>query len=229
MLFAKLIKSSAVGVALIGLTTADMAQAALITFDQLISGQTSFAFDGDGDGNDDVIFSTTDPFGFNTIGPGVNQSFINEPGLEGTSFLNPDLRVDFLVGAKDFLKFGFALNSTSESPGSFASFQVFDSSNNLIASSTVPGLYTLPDGINPSSFPEGLVNVNFSGEASYALFNFSSDFGRYIIDDFEGTFGTSEVGAKVPEPSSKLGIFALGFLILGSHSKKKLLKRKNSN
>jgi hypothetical protein len=134
--------------------------------------------------------------------------------------LNPDLRVDFLVGAKDFLKFGFALNSGSEGPGTFASFQVFDSSNNLLASSNVPGLYS------PSSFPEGLINVNFLGTASYALFNFSS-FGRYIIDNFEGTYGTTEV-ESVPEPASTLGILALGVLAAGSCSKQKLSQEKKS-
>ncbi len=53
-----------------------------------------------------------------------------------SKFLIKSRRVDFLVGAKDFLKFGFALNSGSEGSGTFASFQVFDSSNNLLASST---------------------------------------------------------------------------------------------
>lgn len=135
--------------------------------------------------------------------------------------LNPDLRVDFLVGAKDFLKFGFALSSGSEGPGTFASFQVFDSSSNLLASSTVPGLYS------PSSFPEGLINVNFLGTASYALFNFNSDTGRYIIDNFEGTYGTTEV-ESVPEPASTLGILALGVLAAGSCSKQKLSQGKKS-
>ncbi|TRU81165.1 MAG: PEP-CTERM sorting domain-containing protein [Microcystis novacekii Mn_MB_F_20050700_S1] len=209
------------GVILISLAVGSAAQAAIIAFDDLIAGQTSYSFDGDGDGSDDVIFSTIDPSGFNTIGPGLFQSYINEPGLEGTSLLNPDLRVDFLVGAKDFLKFGFALNSGSERPGTFASFQVFDSSNNLLASSNVPGLYS------PSSFPEGLINVNFLGTASYALFNFSSDFGRYIIDNFEGTYGTTEV-ESVPEPASTLGILALGVLAAGSCFNRKLSQGKKS-
>jgi hypothetical protein len=136
--------------------------------------------------------------------------------------LNPDLRVDFFLGATDFLNFGFALNSFSEGPGTFASFQVFDSSNNLLASSTVPGLYS------PSSSPEGLINVSFLGTASYALFNFSSDAGRYIIDDFEGTYGTTEV-TSVPEPSSVLGLLAIGALGTGSMLKQKLAKAKKSN
>jgi hypothetical protein len=141
--------------------------------------------------------------------------------------LNPDLRVDFLVGATNFLQFGFALGSFSESPSTFTSFQVFDSSNNLLASSTVSGLYTLPDGVNRSSFPEGLINVIFSGTASYALFDFSSDGGRYIIDNFEGTFGGNEV--NIPEPSSTLGILTLGVLSAGSCFNRQLSQAKKSN
>lgn len=103
---------------------AGLSHAALLTFDDLIIGATTYSFDGDGDGMNDVIFSTTDPYGFNTVGPGQNMTYIQEPGLEGTSLLNPDLRVDFLVGAIGSLKFGFALDSSTEDDT--ASFQVFD-------------------------------------------------------------------------------------------------------
>ena len=48
----------------------------------MVIGETSHAFDGDGGNVDDVVFSTTDPLGFNTSGPGVNQQFIDESGLE---------------------------------------------------------------------------------------------------------------------------------------------------
>jgi hypothetical protein len=181
------------------------ARAALITFDTVVTGETTFGFDGDGDGLNDVVFSTTDPLGFNTIGPGVNQQFIDEPGLEGTSLLNPDLRVDFLVGATDFIRFGFALNSLTEDPAFFASFTIFDSSDNPLGSASVPGDF----GPGPSSFPEGVVDISFSGVASYGIFDFTSEFGRYIIDNFEGNFGTVE---RVPEPSA-LALVALGVLI----------------
>jgi len=193
-------------VAALGLVCASAsADAAILTFDDLITGQTSYAFDGDGDGVNDVVFTTTDPAGFNTVGPGTNMTYIREPGLEGTSLLDPDLRVDFLVGAENGLKFGFAVDSEFEGPGSFASFSVFDAAGTLLASSTQPGLFTTPDGVNPSNYPEGMIDVAFGGRAAYALFNFNSDFGRFIIDDFEGTFGTTEV----PEPAS-LTLLALG-------------------
>ena len=185
-----------------------VAKAALITFDSLVMGQTSFGFDGDGDSLNDVIFSTTDPLGFNTIGPGLFMTHINEPGLEGTSLLNPDLRVDFLVGATGFLNFGFALNSVTEDDT--ASFSVFDASNNLLASSTLLGFFTLPDSINQSSFPEGYISTTFPGVASYATFDFTSDFGRYIIDNFEGNFGTTE---RVPEPATLL-LLGSGFAVM---------------
>lgn len=187
--------------------------AALITFDDLIAGETSYAFDGDGDGIPDVVFSTTDPAGFNTVGPGANQAYIDEPGLEGTTLLSPDLRVDFLFGAVETLQFGFALSTSIESFG--VTFSVFDSSDLLLATTTVIAQFTLPDGVNPSSFPEALVSLSFGGVASYATFDFSPEPGRYIIDNYEGTFGSSEditppIGVPEPGVLALLGIGLVG-------------------
>ena len=187
--------------------------AATLTFDDLITGSTSYAFDGDGDSLNDVVFSTADPLGFNTVGPGYNMTYISEPGLEGTSLLNPDLRVDFLVGARDSISFGFALDSYTEDDT--ASFSLYDSGGILLATSTMTGLYTTT-GLGTSSFPEGFMDISFSGTAAYGLFDFTSDIGRYIIDDFSGTFGTTEV----PEPGTLL-LFGLGLLGLAGFSKKK--------
>ena len=115
-----------------------LASAALVTFDDVVIGETSHAFDSDGDNVDDVVFSTTDPLGFNTTGPGANQQFIDEPGLEGTSDLDPDLRADFLNGATGSLAFGFALNSGVESDDYVASLSVFDAAGNLLGSDRSP-------------------------------------------------------------------------------------------
>lgn len=196
-------------------------QAVVLTFDDAIVGATSYSFDGDGDSIDDVIFSTTDLSGFNTVGPGTNMSYIEQPGLEGSTIF--DLRVDFLVGAIDYLQFGFALDDFSETINTWANFEVYDAVGNLLASDFEYGLYTLPNGVNRSSFPEGMINVSFLGTASYALFDFNNDVSggqRYIIDNFEGTFGSTEV--DVPEPSllALMFIGLLGMGVLRMHNRK---------
>lgn len=152
---------------------------------------------------ENVVFSTTDPFGFNTVGPGPNQSYIDRPGIEGTTLLKPDLRVDFIFGAVSSLSFGFAMSlGTGNLDG--VTFTVFDAGDNVLASTSLLSDFTLPNGVNPSSFPEGQMSLAFGGEASYALFDFSQNQGtRYIIDNFEGTFGSSEdisPGARTRHP-----------------------------
>ncbi len=198
---------------LLGAFAASGANAAILTFDDAIAGETSYAFDGDGDGIDDVVFSTTDPSGFNTAGPGPNQSYISEPGLEGTTILAPDLRVDFLYGTAGSLRFGFAMSLLTGLVDG-VEFSIYDASDGLLASTNVLADFTLVDGFMESSFPEGLVDVSFAGVASYALFDFSTnDATRYIIDNFEGTFGSSENvdnGVPVPTPLALLGVGLMG-------------------
>ena len=199
------------GAALLALAASPV-HAAKITFDTVVVGATTFGFDGDGDGIDDVIFSTTDPAGFKTLGPGLSMTFINEPGLEGTSTLASDLKVDFLYGATGSITFGFALLSSESHPDYFASFLLFDASGTPLASETVVGDFTVtvpPAGL--SSYPEGLISVSFPGVASYGTFNFTSEHGRYIIDNLEGTFGSTEVPGpgSLPLLGLGLGLFLL--------------------
>ena len=177
------------------------ATAAVITFDTLISEATSQAFDADGDTTDDVVFSTVWTGGFNLIGPGPNMTFVDEPGLESPSGLNPDpdLRVDFLHGAVGSLRFGFALSSIIVDPAYFGAVEVFDAGNNLIGAASVMGEFTTTPG-GASSSPEGFVTVLFPGTAAYATFDFESQFGRFMIDNFEGDYGS--LGASVPEPGT---------------------------
>jgi len=176
-----------------------------ITFDDAIGGATSHFFDGNHVGTPEVVFSTTDPFGFFTSGPGPDQLFVNEPGLEGTTDLTPDLRVDFLQGAIGSIGFGFAtINPLT------GVVQVFDQTHAQIASQAFAGDFFdlatglptdeptfdgglgdvfLPSEGSVSLFPEGRVDLPFAGTAAYVMIDFdelNSEFGggRYIIDNF---------------------------------------------
>lgn len=220
-------KNLNIGLACVALMSSSIAHSAIITFDEVISGSTSFGFDGDGDLIDDVVFSTTDTLGFNTVGPGTNMSFISEPGLEGTTTIFPDLRVDFSNGAVTNLSFSFAVSGIFDGVDG-VTFRVFDSSDNLINSLIENANSTLPDGINPSNFPEALVSLDFAGIASYATFDFSNnDASRYILDNFSGTFGSTEditpkdiTPSTVPEPTS-LALLVFGLAGISFSRKKK--------
>jgi len=160
-----------------------------ITFDDAIYGATSYAFDADGDGQSDALFTTDDPYGFNTVGPGPYMTYINEPGLEGSSNLPVSLRVEFLVGATGSLSFGFAVSEVTEDYGCTVS--VFDQAGNLLGSTFTQARFTtLPSG-ERSSFPEGLATVAFEGVGRYATVSFSNN-ARYILDNFTGSFGTTQ-------------------------------------
>jgi hypothetical protein len=169
--------------------TAAAASDVMITFDDAIHGATSYLFDADGDGLPDAIFRTDDPSGFNTVGPGPNMTYIDEPGLEGSSNLPVSLRIEFLAGATKALRFGFAVSEQTENFG--CTFEVFDQTGNLLSSTFTQAQFTtLPTG-QRSSFPEGLATATFAGVGKYATISFTNN-SRYIIDNFAGTFGTTQ-------------------------------------
>lgn len=194
-----------------GLLESQSAQAAIITFNDVRPGTSPYQFDSDGDGRNDIIFSTQDPGGFNNRGPGFQMSLIQEPGLEGTSLLSTDLRIDFLSGARDYLQFGFALSTSQESSETLAKMEVYDSSHTLLASVTKLAKFTNLVGLGRSAFPEGLLKATFQGNASYAKLDFNSDSSRYIIDNFEGNFD----GTEIPEPMTALALLGIGIFGMG--------------
>ncbi|WP_292748388.1 PEP-CTERM sorting domain-containing protein [Nostoc sp. NMS4] len=103
-----------------------------------------------------------------------------------------------------------------EGSNTFAAFNLFDANGNSLASAQELAV------LGTSDFPEGEIQLNFSGVAAYGTFNFSSDFGRYIIDNFEGNFGFTEVVTSVPEPATILGSgIALGVGALFHKRKRK--------
>jgi hypothetical protein len=69
-----------------------------------------------------------------------------------------------------------------------------------------------PTPLGLSDFPEGVLTVSFAGAAAYGIFDFESDFGQYMIDNFEVTFAPP----GIPEPWSPLllgfGLIAAAFV-----------------
>jgi hypothetical protein len=213
------------GVSAAALLLCNTAAGAIVTFDDFVQGEDSLGFDADADGITDVIFSTPFEGGFNAQGPGPNQSYVNEPGLAAMAslFYPDDLRVNFLYGATNSIGFGFALNSSTVSDAYFAELRLFNSAGTEIAYASVPGAYTpMPIPGGRSHFPEGRVVVNFSDVASYGLFNFGAEFNQYIIDNFEGSFGSTERVPEVPEPATSvlmgLGVAAIAAALAGARS-----------
>ena len=104
------------------------------------------------------------------------------------------------------------MNTLVGGPPVAVTFSVFDASDLLLGSTTTNADFTVtspPSGL--SSFPEALSTTGFPGIARYGLFDFGSTLAsRYIIDNFSGTFGSSEVITPTPEPGL-LALLALGF------------------
>ena len=98
------------------------------------------------------------------------------------------------------MSFGFA----TIDPDTSVNFTVYDDNDNVLGSTTA--LATFDTG---GDFPEALASVSFAGLASYATFDFFGVGSRYIIDNFNGTFGSTEdrTPDAVPVPGA-LALFA---------------------
>lgn len=184
------------------------AVATVITFDDFVpNGSPRYAYDDNGDGKPDVVFTGRGPLG--RVGPGPDQLYVSEPGLEGGDFdIDPNadpttLRIDFPFGARDRLAFGFAL--TYYDPR-FPAVQVdvFDAGGRIVGRGVEYADFTSGPGFDESAFPEGLFSVRLSGVGAYALLAFSGfPEDRFIIDNVTTTLGTSTVPAPgLPEPGT---------------------------
>lgn len=185
------------------------ARAAPITFGDLVTGVPAYGFDGDGDSFAEVLFTMVDGSGFVSTSFGSNQMYVDEPGLGGISLSGPEFRIDFPTGVRETLRFGFAVTSSRQD--NTASLLVYDASNALLASTTVTGLYTYSPG--RSGYPEGFVSLPFTGTASYATLDFTPAGDNFVIDNFEGMYGTSE-NKGIPVPGALL-LGSLGTALIG--------------
>lgn len=192
--------------------SAHSVSAQVIGFETLVPSQT-YGVDINNDGIDDVLFSTTDPAGFGNTGPDQNaQVYASGLFLESSSTTDPDIRVDFPGGAINDLQVGFALLTGVDDLGQGLLLEVFDQAGNQLGSTSKPGQIlplTVTAATGMSQFPEGLLSVSFDGVASYALVDATTTGGRFIIDNFSGTF----LPAAIPEPSA-LALLGLGGVIL---------------
>ena len=187
----------------------------VIDFETLVATQSVFGFDFNNDGIDDVVFSSTDPAGFNTGGPDPNmQLHASGQVLETSSTSSPDIRVDFPGGATGQLQVGFALLTDVNAVDQGLLVEVFDQTGNQMGSAfergeLLPISTSLGSGV--SGFPEGLLSVSFQGVAANALFDATTTGSRFVLDDFTGTFSP----ATVPEPGSvtRLGLASVVLLV----------------
>jgi len=193
----KLCSRIASAAAVAALVVAAPVAAQTITFDDAVDGNPTYNYDSDGDTVADVIFTTPDPNGFFTTGPGEPQAYVDQPGLGSGTGFGPEMRVDFLNGLTGAIGFGFAVDRDDDVPLALH-FGVFDSSDNLLAD-VVSGAF-----LGGSNFPESWVGLTFSGTAAYGLFDFNeSEFPAYIIDNVTLGSAVPPPGA-VPEPGTWL-------------------------
>lgn len=185
-----------------------------ITFDGIANGVSTFSYDADSDGTADAVFTKFDGGVWNFGGP-TQSNYVTRPGLTAFSSDGDEIRVDFSNGAKTSVGFSFARNDACvgrsvgyTNAAESAQLRVYDSTNTLLGTATVIPECTLNV---LGSFIEGQVTVTFTGTASYAVVDFQGST-AYILDNFNGTFGSSEIAPAAPAPIPTLGEWAMIFL-----------------
>ena len=201
----------------VGVASALMTQlagAATVTFDDFSGGQPSFTYDADEDGVVDATWTAINGQNLDPVGPGPNQLYIQEPGLEGlVDGTDAEIRVDFSFGAVNSIGYSFALQYGCNGIGSVdaglvGSISVYDSADTLLSTATAEATCTDTSGLGDvgpgySTFVEAEVSTAFNGTASYALIDFPQSVWdatatNFIIDNFEGTYGSVERTPPVP-------------------------------
>lgn len=221
----------ALGLALAAMATT--AQALTVTFDDATGGQTSFNYDADNDGINDAVFTSLTGDPFSITGPGPNQLYIQEPGLENSSTTGAEFRVDFPNGATTSAGVSFALSVGCSSVGSVdpsltASLQLFDAGDTLLGQSSAEAVCTETSPGNPSGFVEAQIDVPFTGTAAYALFDINDAVDTaFIADNFTGTFGSVEQGISArPVPTLPAPLLLLAGTLLTLSAWRGLGKRR---
>lgn len=163
-----------------------------LTFDDAVQGRSYYSYDGNSDGDPDIVLSTSDLGGFNTFGPGLLMLHIQEPGIEGTAMLPEDLRVNFLRGATGSVAFGYALSTGSSDYG--VTFSLYDTHGNALGSTSSTAVFHPLSGGGQSAFPENRLSISFAGTAAYGTFDFGTSIAgggvgptRYIVDNLSFT------------------------------------------
>lgn len=174
--------------------------AVTLDFEDFTGNANFYSFDVDSDGNEDITFTCA--VNFNNTGPGPNPQLysFNRGLMPG----NADVRVDFLNQAANRIAFGYAINDdfNSVAPVGTTStggvrLKVYDADDNLLGELSNYGKsFAVPDsGGQNSKFAENRLEVNFDGAAAYAIFSMivTIDATAYFIDNFTGTFGSTEI------------------------------------
>lgn len=204
-----------VALAALTLPAAALAGPVVITFDDPVvtPGAGVYNWDQGKDGTIDMRFVDLTGGGFAQTGPGLNQKFVNQPGLEGAIINGPEIRVDFISnfgsnqGIYGPFRFGYALSTQAYVPLA-VTFSLYGENGNLLSAVSTSAYRRSLGGGGLSSFSEGFASLGDPPvRPFYALIDFNSQefAGRYLVDNF----------GYVPEPMTWSMMLA-GFGFVGS-------------